>query len=453
VTASTKQLFDVSVDQVRRGQLRSALGTLLRVLAADPRHGGALEAAGRICRLLGSEADARRFEALAERPGDSAALFDLGWNLVEQGRSDIAAALLERCLSERPDDASVRRELAFARLQAGDFPACLTALDPLCRDPDLSESERLDVLLVRAEAALYAARRELCRGLLDEAEELVPDDGQRERLDALHAQLGRAARWESMEGLGLREWHHIQHAGVILKVAGGMFEDRSLLGRYDVLELRLDMVAFLLQRLAHLLERLALEPDLVMATSATAAPLAQALALRFCVPCAEQPTGRAGRAGRSALLVAANAAELGPLAAGLAPHRPELRLFSLNLDWEHDAPVCPEVAGVLARRVLLPWETRYAIRSGNAAMRELPADARPAAELGAELREAMDALPDDGGVARAEFEDLYMPLASQLVLGHDETHPARRRYTCLSPCGPAPALLWNGRDAAPEDDA
>jgi hypothetical protein len=216
-----------------------------------------------------------------------------------------------------------------------------------------------------------------------------------------------------------------------------------------VLDLRLDMVAFLLQRLVHLLQRLGLEPDLVMGTSPTAAPLAHALALRLGVPCAEDASGRHGRA---ALLVAANAAEFGPLAAGLARHRPELRLFSLNVDWEHDAPVCPELAGVLARRVLLPWETRYAIRAPTAEMRQVPADARPAQEIGAELLAAMDALPDDGGTAREEFEGLYMPLARDLVLGNDDAHPARRRFTCLSPCGPSPALLWaNGREAEEED--
>jgi tetratricopeptide (TPR) repeat protein len=450
VTASAKQLFDVSVDQVRRGQLRGALSTLLRVLALDPGHTGALEAAGRLCRLLGSEPEAQRFQALAARPDDGQAQFELGWNLVEQGRPDVAAALLGRCLAGRPQDPSVRRELAFARLQAGDFAGCLVALDPLAEDPDLSESERLDVLLVRAEAAFYARQRELCAGLLDQAEDLVPDDAQRERLDALHAQLGRAARWPSLDALGLREWHFVQHAGVILKVAGGWFEDGSLRGRYDVLDLRPDMVAFLLQRLAHLLERLGLEPELVQAASPTAAPLAHALALRLDVPCHDDPTGRDGR---DALLVAANAAEFGPLATGLARHHGELRLFSLNLDWEHGAPVCPEVAGVLARRVLLPWETRYAIREGTAEMREVPADPRPAAEIGAELRAAMDALPDDGGAAREEFESVYMPLARDLVLGNEDCHPARRRFTCLSPCGPAPALLWNGHDDAVEDDA
>jgi hypothetical protein len=45
-----------------------------------------------------------------------------------------------------------------------------------------------------------------------------------------------------------------------------------------------------------------------------------------------------------------------------------------------------------------------------------------------------------------------MPLARDLVLGNDDAHPARRRFTCLSPCGPSPALLWaNGREAEEED--
>src|SRR5262249_62410128 len=55
---------------------------------------------------------------------------------------------------------------------------------------------------------------------------------------------------------------------VILKTAGGWFEDDSRGGRFDVLALRGDMVAFLLQRLAQLLERLGLEHDAVAPAAA-----------------------------------------------------------------------------------------------------------------------------------------------------------------------------------------
>jgi hypothetical protein len=108
----------------------------------------------------------------------------------------------------------------------------------------------------------------------------------------------------------------------------------------------------------------------------------------------------------------------------------------VNLDWEHEAPVCPEVAGVLARRVFLPWEERYALDPRTRQMRPVPADERPAEEIGAELHAAMLALPEDGGAAREEFESIYMPLASQLVLGNEEAVPHRRRFTTLSPCWP-----------------
>ncbi len=441
--ASAKQLFETSVDQLRRGQIRTALSTLLATLEKDPGHVGALEAAGRICRLLGSAEYAQLFEELAARPDDGEALFALGYRLVEEGRPEVAVALLQRGLAGRPDDPQVRQELAYARLQAADFTGCLATLAPLQESPDLAETERLDVLLLAAEAAFCATRRDLAQSLLGEADELPPDDGQRERLDALHAMVGRSLRWPSLAGLGLREWHFVQHAGVILKTAGGFFEDGSRKGRYDVLDLRPDMVAFLLQRLADLLSRLGLEARLVAATSPTAAPLAHALAGRLGADVAEDPTERGGR---TTLLVAANALEFGPLSAGLATHRPELRLFAVNLDWEHEAPVCPEIAGVLARRVLLPWETRYSLDPATGRMRPLPADERPAAAIGAELLAAMDALPDDGG-AREDFERIYMPLASALVLGHDDLHPARRRFTPLSPCRDAPAA---GNADAPE---
>ena len=145
---------------------------------------------------------------------------------------------------------------------------------------------------------------------------------------------------------------------------------------------------------------------------------------------------------RPTLLVAASAAELAPLAPLLARHSADLRVFAVSLDWERDAPVCPEVVGVMARRVLLPWEARFAIDAGSSRTREIAADERPVPVLGAELLAAIEALPDDGGAARAEFEDLYRPLAAQLVLGNERVHPARRRFTALSPCGPAPVLWW-----------
>ena len=275
------RLFESAVDQVRRGQVRPALLTLIEVLRHEPTHRDALSSAARICRILGSEPDALLFERVAQAPEDVPALYDLGFRLVDQGCPQAAVSLLERALAEAPEEAVVRRELAFARLAAGDFTGCLRALAPLAEEPSLSETERLDVLLTQAEASLLARKRDLCATILALADEIVPDDSQRERLDALAQQLGRASRFPSLDRLGLREWHFIQHAGVLLKTAGGYFEDGSRAGRFDVVELRPDMVAFLLQRLAHLLERLGLVPDAVAATGETAAPLAHALARRL----------------------------------------------------------------------------------------------------------------------------------------------------------------------------
>ncbi|HZL99067.1 MAG TPA: tetratricopeptide repeat protein, partial [Planctomycetota bacterium] len=300
--ASAQQLFETSVDQVRRGQLRAALGTLLATLAVDPVHAGALEAAGRICRLLGAADDAQLFEELAARPKDAQALYGLAYRLVDQGRPDVAVPLLQRALAAEPSSTSIRRELAFARLQAGRFAAACAALVPLEDNPDLSETERLDVLLTLAEAAFYAGDRAACRSRLEQAEDLLPDDDQRQRLDALHAQLGRSAAWPELAGLGLREWHYIQHAGVILKVAGGYFEDGSWKGRYDVLDLRLDMLAFLARRLADLLATLRIEIGAVAPASDLAAPLAWALAARLGAELVEELDSARGR---PTLLVAA----------------------------------------------------------------------------------------------------------------------------------------------------
>ena len=435
MTTDAKQLFETSVEQVAAGQVRKALATLLDALVRDPRHQESIEAAGRICRMLGAAEDADLFEQLGEAPDDPETLFCLGHRLVAQDRPDAGAGLLLRSLKALPPDgveaATVRRELAFARFLERRFGDCLTALAPLANSPDLSETETLDVLLLQAEAALYAGRRELAAQLIEPADDMGSDDRQRQHLDALHALMGRASHWPgSLTDLGLREWHYIQHGGVLLKTAGGYFEDGTLAGRFEVLDLAPDMVAFLLQRLAHLLNSRALLPEVIIPTGPLAAPLAMALGQYWQLPVLDELTDRQGR---DALLVAANAAEFTPIAAGLAHHRAELRLFALNLDWSQDAVTCPEVVGVLSRRVFLPWETRYSVEAGKSEMEEVAADPRSAPEIAVDLVAAMGALPDDGGVARNEFESFYAPLTAGLVLGNEHSHPLRRQFTHVSP--------------------
>jgi len=440
MTADPRILFESAVDQVRRGELRPALATLLAVLGEDPVHADALESAGRLARMLGSEDDARLFEAVAEAPDDVDALYALAYRLVDQGRPGVAVGLLERCVRARPDGPSIRRELAYARMHAHDFVGCLRELTPLRDDPALAETERLDVLLMQAEAALYAGRRPVTEALLAEAEEIIPGDEQRQQLDALHGLLGRSRHVGELARADLRDWHFIQHAGVILKTAGGYFEDSSRRGRFGVLALRPDMVAFLLRRLAELLETFGLHHDVVVPASETAEPMAHALAARLG---ARLRAGLAGSRG-PALLLAANTAELGPFLGAIARHTDQLRVASINLDWQREAPVCPEIVGVLAQRVLLPWEARYAIDEDTHRMRPLPPDPREPAVVGAELRELMDrvAVPED---AREEFEARYRPWRRELVLGNDDLFPMRRRFTALSP-------LWFEQDPRRELD-
>jgi hypothetical protein len=100
--------------------------------------------------------------------------------------------------------------------------------------------------------------------------------------------------------------------------------------------------------------------------------------------------------------------------------------------------------------VFLPWEPRFATSGDGQALREVAPDAREPEDIGRELRGLMDRLPwDDGGAARAEFEGFYLPLRRELVLGNEDVHPARRRFTALSPWWPEPAQA--GREAGDAD--
>lgn len=421
----------MSVDHVRRGNVRGALATLLEALAIDPVHGPSLDAATRICRLLGAPDDATLFEAVAERPDDAEALLLLGHRLVDQGRPEAALAFLNRARRQDPESVPVRRELAFARLLSRDFAGAQAEIGPLLDDPDLAEKERLDLLLMAAEAALYAGQRGRCRDWLAQADDLVPDDDQRQRTDALFALLGRSAHFGDLTRATLRDWHFIQHAAVLLKTAGGYFEDGSLGGRFDHLALRIDMVAFLLQRAVELYTEFDVAFEIVVPAGDEAEPLARALAVLLGATYVGDVTERQGR---TTLLVASHAAEFAPYVAGLAGHRPDLGLFALWMDWSRDCVVSPEVVGVLARRVLLPWEQRYTIDPSDPS-RMLPqaGDARPAVDVAQDLIAAAAALPDDGGKAKDDFLAHYRPLRGELLLGNEDSHPYRRQFTHLSP--------------------
>jgi tetratricopeptide (TPR) repeat protein len=439
VTTHAKELFEASVDHVRSGRLRPALTSLLDALTADPAHADSLEAASKLCRMLGATEDAVLFENLRQRPDDAEALYALGYRLVDQGRPDAAAAFFRRSLARLSNEPAqdptrvhiVRRELAYAEFLDRNFEGALRSLGAISLGDGLADAEVLDVRLLQSEAALYLGRPDLCGQYLEEAEKSVPDDPHRVRIDTVHAMLGRSRRWPQLKEAGLREWHYIQHAGVLLKTAGGYFEDGSRAGRFEVLELRIDMVAFLLRRLADLAQRLGIHWEVIVPASDLAAPMAHALAGLLGVSAAADLTGREGRRG---LLLAANAGELEPLCAGLARNRSSLHVFSLNLDWTRDNTLMPEMVGVLAQRVFLPWETRYSMDPDSGEMKEVPGDGRPAREIAVELLAAIAALPDDGGTAREEFESFYMPLTDALVLDNESAHPMRHQFTHLSPC-------------------
>lgn len=431
MTSIAKELYEKSIDHVRRGQVRQALTALLDSLAIDPTYADSLESASRICHTLGSPEDAQLFEAVVRRPEDTEALFNLAYHLISQERPDVGVALLERCLQAGMEGPAVRQELAFARFQMGDFKDCREILEPLLTDPELADTEQLDVLFIVAEAAMYDGDRDACLKALEAAEKHIPTDEQRAQLDGLHHLIGRSMHWSQLDDLDLRQWHFIQHAGVILKVAGGLVEDGSRQGRYDVLHLKVDMVAFLIQRLLHLLQTLDVPIGAIASASKTAEPLARAIAMAGSLSYVEALDDHAGA---PILLVAGNAAELGPIAPRLSAHNDDLRLFCVHLDWTRDEVVCPEIVGVLSPRAMLPWETRFSLEAETGSSQQIPADERPAEVIASEVVAAMAELPDDEGQARQAFEGIYLPLAQEILLGNHARHPYRRRFTAVSPC-------------------
>lgn len=132
--------FDLALEQHRRGNLDAAQGAYAAILAARPRHAGALMGLGLVAHARG---DAARALALLEEarriePRNPAVLNNLGLALSALGREDDARATWRRALTIEPLLADAHVNLGNAEARAGRSEAAeqryrkALAVDPRC---------------------------------------------------------------------------------------------------------------------------------------------------------------------------------------------------------------------------------------------------------------------------------------------------------------------------------
>ena len=117
----TAQTFDTALDLHRRGDLGAAEAAYLGILAAQPRHAGALMGLGLIAHHRGDAPRALGLLQEAKRlaPRDPAVLNNLGLALAANGRDEEALATWRRVLTITPRFADALVNLANAEARAG----------------------------------------------------------------------------------------------------------------------------------------------------------------------------------------------------------------------------------------------------------------------------------------------------------------------------------------------
>lgn len=395
-------LLAAAEQRIENGDPRAGLRILFDLLRLAPLHQKGLETAARLSADLGSRQEAELFAALLADPEDPQNLYDMGFTFVEAGLPEVGMNYLQLCHERVPDDFLVRYELAYALFLAGRYAEALPLLEGLTVDPNHAGPEPLAAGLLLVEAYLYAGDAERARASHERlaAGDITGDAAA--QLDALSLLLARADLFPDRETLGPREWYFIEHGGVILQV------QRNPLGELHRARLDAPFLAGLMRRLLIQLLALDQKPEVIQSLSDQARPIADVLARRLGV--ASEPFD-ANRGGRS-LIVMLHPGEASAHLAELRDHEEGVELFALFSDPRREYPLAPEITGLWAAEIELPWSR----------------DREEGAQACSEILDEMDRIDGDEADLKGQLT-YYLALRDLLVLGNAGRFPSRRMLT------------------------
>lgn len=371
-------------------ELRWALADRTGVELSAERLSDGLGVLARITVAMGERELAERCAAASVAIGDDAALYELGYQLIEAGLPGIAATVLRRCLALVPGSEPVVTELVAAlerELRYRDARELLEA------HPELRAESFLCRYLYAYDAAMsgeLAVTREV-------APTLVPrDDGERFMADRIAQMVARADRLAAvapLDGADLRGWHHVLTGGILLHRSPHGFDD-AMRGRYAWLQ---DSEARVRTGLERLREALAAWGTAVSCVYAVPGRdheiVAEAAARLFGVPRVPWPVVGVPAPG---LVVVYDLAQV-PWREleRLVERREGQILYAHASPWTEDAGVAPDVTTLLHQNLVAPWGERLVLAPGGDAPRTRPADERPVEVIGAAVAAAAGLGDDD----------------------------------------------------------
>ncbi|MFP2926483.1 hypothetical protein ACLESO_14930 [Pyxidicoccus sp. 3LG] len=351
----------------------------------------AWEVFARIAAIISGEELAGIVRKAAQDPEDVQALYDLGYQLIEQSLHDVAATVLARAHACRPGQAGILEELVSALEGMGAHPEAARFLRA---QPKLVE----DRYMLRYLLAFNA----LMSGDLDTPRELLPrlavlctpaPDAPADKVQFLEALVGRIreflARADAVRAVtpldlrDLRGWQFVVTGGVLLSLSPHGFED-GMNGRYAFLQDSEQGCLEGIRRVEAVLAHTDRKPPRVfILPDRDSAILGHATARLLGVPAVPWPEGGSEAPG---LIVAYDVSTLeNELLAQLQPHRPGQVLWSHAVPWTEPLPITPDLTTLLHQMNTSPWGARLRVSPDTQQMERAPAEEGPVEALAARL--------------------------------------------------------------------
>lgn len=394
MTPSYESLRQAALDALSAQDARKAFLTFRPVLhypgAPELAQPGlwkeAWELFARIAAAFAGEPFAALVRRVAERPDDPQALYDLGYQLIEQSQHGISATVLMRAHRLFPREESVLTELVAALEGVGYHEEAARVLRAA---PQLVDNSLLCRFLLAYNSLMSGDReepRKLFPGLEAMLARLNPKDEQTRsftfmtgRLRQMLARVDALQPVSPLDSEDLRGWHFVVTGSVLLHLSPHGFSE-GMRGRYAFVQ---DSAALCLQgirRVEAVLAQTGRKPPRVFVLpERSSAILGHATARVLGLPA--EPWPEKGNTAPG-LVVAYDLSALDvPLLETLKAHQPGQVLWSHATPWTEEPPFAPDLTTYLYQVNLSPWGERMRFNAESKQSERVPPLGGPVEEL------------------------------------------------------------------------
>jgi hypothetical protein len=436
-TPSFSEARQAALDMLAAGDPHQAFGQVRFQLAHDPaiatdreRWREAFDLFARISQAIAGDGLRAIVQRTVDDPDNVQALYDLGYELIEQQLPGIAATALSRANLLHPNQESIINELVIA-LESDQ--RCHEAVQVLRQVPDLVEGSFFCRYLL--------AYNVLMTGELNEPRQLLPrlleveEPNQLFMAQRIEGMLTRADSVQDATPLDLtdlRGWHFVVTGGVLLHLSPYGF-DEGMRGRYAYTQ---DAPARCLEgvrRLMAVLDAWQHRPRRIWRLEDTDSA-ALALAVGQVLHCPVEPWPQQGSHEEGLLAVY----DLNTLAvehlAALREHRPGQILWSHASCWTTEPPLAADLTTYLYQYNTSPWGERLSVNPETQQPEKSPPSTAPAEDRAAEVVAASPEQDDLADLPRLlELVRAGQSVSGEHAAGAMRSEGKRRRQGTNSP--------------------